>query len=167
MRSERVTERERSAARRRTVVVTARLATRADLDRIAEIEQRAFSDAWSRRSFEGLLGDHRVYFAVASIAGRVEGSVVAWFVAGVGELANLAVAPEVRRHGVGAALLDAAIDVGRERGTSSLYLEVRDSNTAARSLYASRGFATVGRRRAYYRKPVEDALVLRLVLPTA
>jgi ribosomal-protein-alanine N-acetyltransferase len=165
MRSERVSGREQRASRRATVV-TVRPATRADLDRIAEIEQQAFSDAWSRRSFEGLLGDHRVYFCVATVAGRVEGYVVAWFVAGEGELANLAVASDARRRGVGAALLDAAIDAGRERSIGSLYLEVRDSNVGARTLYASRGFATVGRRRGYYRKPVEDALVLRLVLPT-
>jgi len=46
-----------------------------------------------------------------------------------------------------------------------LYLEVRDSNVAARALYASRGFAEIGRRRDYYRRPREDALVLRLSIP--
>jgi ribosomal-protein-alanine N-acetyltransferase len=42
-----------------------------------------------------------------------------------------------------------------------MFLEVRESNSAARALYASRGFLAVGRRRGYYRSPVEDALVLR------
>jgi len=45
-----------------------------------------------------------------------------------------------------------------------VFLEVRESNAAARSLYGERGFEPVGTRRAYYRNPVEDALVLRLSL---
>jgi ribosomal-protein-alanine N-acetyltransferase len=43
-----------------------------------------------------------------------------------------------------------------------MYLEVRESNTAARRLYASRGFEEMGRRRGYYKRPAEDAIVLRL-----
>ncbi len=46
-----------------------------------------------------------------------------------------------------------------------MHLDVRESNAAARALYARFGFAEVGRRRAYYREPVEDALVLRCDLP--
>jgi len=42
-----------------------------------------------------------------------------------------------------------------------VYLEVRDSNDRARRLYRSSGFEEVGRRRRYYRRPVEDAIVLR------
>jgi ribosomal-protein-alanine N-acetyltransferase len=55
--------------------------------------------------------------------------------------------------------------VAGESGVASLYLEVRDSNMAARALYASRGFVEIGRRRDYYRRPREDALVLRLSIP--
>jgi len=44
------------------------------------------------------------------------------------------------------------------------FLEVRESNDAARGLYGSRGFSEIGRRRGYYRRPVEDALVMRRVL---
>jgi ribosomal-protein-alanine N-acetyltransferase len=46
-------------------------------------------------------------------------------------------------------------------------LEVRESNSAALALYASRGFAAVGRRRRYYRDPIEDGLLLRADLPVA
>jgi ribosomal-protein-alanine N-acetyltransferase len=146
--------------------VVLRHAMAADAERIAEIERAAFTDPWSRRSFEALLQDRRVFFTVATVDDAiVAGYVVAWFAADEGEIANLAVAPAARRRHLGAALLDATIRAARARHVSSLYLEVRDSNTAARALYASRGFNEVGRRRAYYRRPVEDALVLRLVLP--
>lgn len=157
-------------------------ATAGDLDRVAAIEGASFGDPWSRHAFERLLGDERVFFSVAcaprnhaarhgdTAAPDGEGSVVvgyvaAWFIMDEGEIANLAVAPEARGHGIGALLLDSAIAAARARGVSAVYLEVRDSNVPARRLYASRGFTEVGRRRRYYRRPVEDALVLRLVLP--
>jgi len=103
-----------------------------------------------------------VYFACACRAGGdVAGYVVAWFAADEGEIANLAVSPSAWGGGVGRALLGAALDVASSRGASAVYLEVRDSNERARRLYRSNGFEEVGRRRRYYRRPVEDAIVLR------
>jgi ribosomal-protein-alanine N-acetyltransferase len=81
-----------------------------------------------------------------------------------GELANLAVAASDRGQGVGAALLDAMLDDASARGTLQVYLEVRESNAAARRLYASKGFEEIGRRKQYYRSPTEDALILRRTL---
>jgi ribosomal-protein-alanine N-acetyltransferase len=89
------------------------------------------------------------------------GYVVAWFAAGQGEIANLAVDPDVRGRGLGSALLDAALEEARRQHTEEVFLEVRDSNARARQLYESRGFVEVGRRRKYYRRPVEDAVILR------
>jgi ribosomal-protein-alanine N-acetyltransferase len=164
-------ERRADAARaERVAPVTVRLATAADVDRVSEIENASFTDPWSWAAFQRLVAerDTRVHFAVACTAdGTVAGYVVAWFVMDEGEIANLAVAPEARAKGIGATLLRAAIMAARVRQVTTLYLEVRDSNTAARALYASHGFMEVGRRRRYYRRPVEDALVLRLVLPGA
>ena len=89
---------------------------------------------------------------------------MAWFAADEGEIANLAVTPAAWGAGVGRALLDAALEEGRRRGVSAVYLEVRDSNERARGLYRSRGFEEIGRRRGYYARPVEDAIVLRRTL---
>jgi ribosomal-protein-alanine N-acetyltransferase len=111
-----------------------------------------------------LLHDPRVAFLIADAGGVVLGYVVAWFVLDEGEIGNLAVHADARRQGVGARLLDGAIAAVRKSDVDTLYLEVRDSNAAARALYASRGFVEVGRRRDYYRRPKEDALVLRLDL---
>ncbi len=145
--------------------VTIRPATAGDLGRVGDIEQASFTDPWSRQSFRALLGNNRVLFAVAqSGAGEVVGYVVIWFAADEGEIANLAVSPTERGKGVGAALLDAALVEARSRATREVYLEVRESNAAARGLYEGRGFSVVGRRRKYYRHPEEDALVLRRVL---
>ena len=77
------------------------------------------------------------------------------------EVLNLAVSPSCRGLGVGGMLLDAALSEAAAAGATSVFLEVRESNVAARALYASRGFTEISRRSRYYRKPVEDALVLR------
>ena len=66
-----------------------------------------------------------------------------------------------RRAGAGALLLNGAMAAARARGATAVHLDVRESNAAARALYARFGFTEVGRRRAYYREPVEDALMLR------
>ncbi|MEP7067499.1 MAG: ribosomal protein S18-alanine N-acetyltransferase [Gemmatimonadota bacterium] len=135
-----------------------------DVDAVLAIEHASFGDPWNRMAFVDLIDDPRVAFLIADESGEVRGYVVAWFVLDEGEIGNLAVARDARRHGVGARLLDAAIAAVRKAEVEMLYLEVRDSNAAARALYASRGFVEVGRRRDYYRRPKEDALVLRLDL---
>jgi ribosomal-protein-alanine N-acetyltransferase len=149
------------------VPIVLRSASEADLESVLAIEQASFADPWSRSAFLELVDDPRVAFLIADAGGVVRGYVVAWFVLDEGEIGNLAVHADARRQGVGARLLDAAIAAVRKARVDALYLEVRDSNAAARALYASRGFAEVGRRREYYRRPKEDALVLRLELSGA
>jgi ribosomal-protein-alanine acetyltransferase len=139
--------------------------TEADLSAVDQLEAEVFSDPWSRQAFRSTLRSEASFAACArSRDGGLLGYVVAWFAGGEGEIANLAVATRNRGQGIGGRLLDAALEAGRERSTTTVYLEVRDSNLAALTLYRSRGFEQVGRRRAYYRKPVEDAVILRLDL---
>jgi ribosomal-protein-alanine N-acetyltransferase len=138
-------------------------ATRAHLTQVASIENACFSDPWSETSFRQALENPGVFFRVATEGadGAVVGYVVAWFAGGEGEIANVAVAPAARGRGIGGLLLDAAIAAAAEHGAEALYLDVRESNARARALYDSRGFVEVGRRRRYYRRPSEDAIVLR------
>jgi ribosomal-protein-alanine N-acetyltransferase len=164
-----------AGGRRAAIPVAIRDAEAADLDRVAEIERLSFSDPWSRQSFASLLRNEHVHFRVAlttpvsaltpahasPTSAAVVGYVVAWLVVDEAEVANVAVDPAARGLGVGARLLDDVLTAARRNGAAAAYLEVRDSNVAARALYASRGFQQVGRRRRYYRRPVEDALVMR------
>jgi [ribosomal protein S18]-alanine N-acetyltransferase len=137
-------------------------ATSADLAEVVAMERVCYPDPWPASAFAALPDNPRVYFAVArGLVGRVIGYVVGWYVADEGELANIAVAPDDRRQGTGRALLDAMLADAVARGTRELYLEVRESNAAARRLYHSLEFEEVGRRKGYYRSPVEDALILR------
>jgi ribosomal-protein-alanine N-acetyltransferase len=73
----------------------------------------------------------------------------------------VAVALEERGRGTGRRLIEAALERVRQRGARECFLEVRESNVIARSLYERCGFQAIGRRRSYYTRPVEDALVMR------
>ena len=140
--------------------VVVRAAREADLIAVAAIERESFGDPWSVDAFRSALRQGGS-FVIAEGAGVVLGYAIAWSVVDEAELANIAVAPAARGRGIGARLLDAAIAYAEAKGCAAMYLEVRESNTRARALYASRGFEEVGRRRRYYRAPVEDALILR------
>jgi len=136
-------------------------ATPADLPDVVALERACYGDPWPASAFASLPENDRVFFSVARVERRLMGYVVAWYVMDEGELANLAVAPGDRGQGIGRTLLDAMLEDAASRGTKQVYLEVRDSNAAARQLYTSRGFEEVGRRKQYYRSPTEDALILR------
>ncbi len=127
------------------------------------IEQAAFSDPWSTRDFRECVASD-VVFLVAAMADGVAGYVIAQDAADEAEILNLAVAPAQHRGGIGRALVERALATLAGRGARRVFLEVRESNAAARALYAALGFEEVGRRPKYYRRPVEDAIVLRAAI---
>ena len=135
-----------------------RAASSADLPAIAGIEAVTFPDPWSVRVFAAHLAD---LFLVAEHADRVVGYIIARVMGDEAEILNVAVETAARGDGIGHALLDACLAHLDRAGAPTVYLEVRPSNAPALRLYASRGFAEVGRRRGYYATPREDALVLR------
>ncbi len=139
----------------------------ADVEAMARIEQGVFSDPWPASAFADMLPASHARIMVASSGDDVLGYCVLLRAADEGEIANIAVALDARRRGIAGELLDDALHAAAHSGVASVYLEVRVSNDAARALYASRGFIAVGRRRAYYRNPLEDALVLRWSHPSA
>lgn len=146
-----------------------RPAAEADLTEISRIERASFADPWSEESFRRLLDAQPAIFLVAESEpdAAVSGYVVAFSVGEDGEILNVAVGSPFRGRGLAGQMLDAALIELAARGVRTAFLEVRESNEAARGLYRSRNFAEIGRRRAYYRRPVEDALVLRRVLEVA
>jgi len=75
------------------------------------------------------------------------------------EFENIVVAPEFRGRGVGKQLLDEFIMHARRSQSRAVFLEVRESNVAARKLYQKAGFRETGRRKRYYADPAEDAVL--------
>ncbi len=141
---------------------TVRAAVEGDLAAIHAIECASFGDPWSLEGFRDLLDHPRAKMEVAVRAdGALVGYAVAWYVADESEIANIAVAPAARRMGVGALLLDRILRAAAEFGAKTVFLEVRESNEEARKLYEAREFEIAGRRLKYYRKPDEDALIMR------
>jgi [ribosomal protein S18]-alanine N-acetyltransferase len=146
-----------------------RPAIEGDLTEIARIERTSFADPWTEESFRRLLDTEPAIFLVAKNDpdAAVAGYVVAFSVGQDGEILNVAVATGFRGRGLAGQMLDAALIELAARGVRTAFLEVRESNEAALGLYRSRNFSEIGRRREYYRRPVEDALVMRRVLEVA
>lgn len=138
-----------------------RRATPTDVPAIHAIECVAFGDPWSEASFHASVGADQVEALVAEDGGRVVGYAIGWCFVPEAEVANIAVAPAERRRGSGGALLDGLLSRLASRGVDTVFLEVRAGNAAARTLYETRGFEAVGRRRGYYRRPTEDAVIMR------
>ena len=135
-----------------------------DLPRIMKIERASFSVPWQRNTFLSLLARTDTDLVGAERDGELIGYAVSWTMLDEAELGNVAVAPEARRSGVGEALVAAVVDRVRARGARACFLEVRESNTAAQTLYGRQGFEVIGRRPRYYSHPTEDALIMRLRL---
>ncbi len=125
-----------------------------DLGLVDTIMQRAFDprfgEAWTRGQCLGILALPGVWLTIASIDGAAAGFALSRATVAEAELLLLATLPEVRRHGVGGALLRSVMRDAKDRYATRLYLEVRAGNDAIR-LYRSLGFIKVGERRAYYR----------------
>ena len=147
-------------------------ATGDDLDALIDLERRSYSHPWTRANFEGeLRASERGHLLVLrESAARsdpergIRGYCALQVYAEELHLMNLAVAPEWRRRGLGRFLLRLARDLGARRGAREAWLEVRAGNLPALALYLSQGFTEVGRRRGYYSRPREDALLLRAPL---
>lgn len=144
-----------------TAGVAVRAATLDDAPGIHALETLAFGDPWTLGSFRSMLAQPQVLASVAEQDARIVGYSIAWAIGDEAELVNLCVAQELRGTGLGGRMLDDLLATLDERGGATVYLEVRDSNEAAQALYRGRGFIAAGRRKGYYRRPAEDAVVMR------
>jgi ribosomal-protein-alanine acetyltransferase len=115
--------------------------------------------AWSLKSLEQL--DRRGELAwVIEIAGEVAGFLVARAVVAEAEILNLSIDPVKRRAGNANALLQEGIAEFRRLHVRKIFLEVRESNTAAMHFYEKNGFVRNGLRPAYYQNPTEAAVLM-------
>ncbi len=135
--------------------------TNDDLDEVMEIEHSSFPYPWARASFEKELRDNAyACYLVAGTEknGQVIGYAGSWVLFGEAHITTLAVHPGYRRAGTGSALLTSLMESAYKLGACQVFLEVRDSNGAARTLYEKFGFKIKGIRKKYYLD--EDALVM-------
>lgn len=130
------------------------------VEALAELERLCFSQPWSREALAEEIGNPVGCFLVAVEEGRVLGYAGMHCSWGECYVDNVAVFPEFRRQGVGAALVRALEAEARKRGGEFLSLEVRPSNWKAVKLYTKLGFAEAGRRKGFYDGPREDGLIM-------
>ena len=138
-----------------------RVATEADIPALYALETDCFPDPWSQKSLRDTLREERSFFAVAEIDGKVVGYINTTYILDEMELNRICTLPDYRRQGIGAALLQAAFAIAKEKYIQSFFLEVRASNLPAQTLYRSAGFTQVGLRKRFYQNPTEDGLIMR------
>lgn len=139
--------------------VTVRRATAEDTETVAAIEALCFPDAWSASSLLSHTEGAGGLLLVALRDGEAVGYLTARVLPPECELYRIAVLPHSRHTGAASALMEALFDSLKTEDCSALFLEVRESNTPAISLYKKFGMREVGRRKNYYRNPTEDALL--------
>lgn len=158
-----------------------RPATAGDIPALLDLERQCPTVAhWSQQQYEDLFPtavarSRRVVLVVDETADRspnnskpaefcLLGFLIAHHISPDWELENIVIAPTSRRKGLATHLLSALLYRARETNSESVFLEVRESNQAARALYTSLGFQESGRRKLYYAHPPEDAVLYRLAL---
>jgi ribosomal-protein-alanine N-acetyltransferase len=141
-----------------------RRAAAADLPAVDEIEREQFSNPWSREHYHAELANSFSNFYVAENTQpeALIGFLLFWRLGSELELHKIAVAQAWQRQGHASRLLEFFIQTGRSLGSERAVLEVRASNVPAIRLYEKYSFRRVGKRREYYSKPVEDALLYEL-----
>lgn len=144
--------------------VAIRVMTDADLPAVIDIEHASYTMPWGDDTFRGLLRRSDAEALVAERNGRVIAYAIYWWVLDQGELGNIAVTGTERGSGIGEAMVRTVLERAVRRRIREMFLEVRPSNPTAQRLYERLGFVQVGRRRHYYVRPTEDALVMRRAL---
>ncbi len=138
-----------------------RNASEEDLDALQRLEERCFSLPWTREQLRGSLPNERNEFlAAVSDEGTLLGYIGMTTVLDEGCISNVAVEPAARRGGIGRALVREMLRRAELRKLAFVTLEVREHNESAIALYAGEGFVPVGKRRGYYERPREDALLM-------
>jgi len=128
-----------------------------DAIQLARLERELFTDPWSAASFRELCGaDSLAVFEGETLVGYLIGRIIGE----QAEILNLGVSPPYRRRGHARRLVLSFLQKAADNGVATVFLEVRESNMAARELYRDLGFKPIGRQRRYYSDPIENAIVL-------
>jgi len=142
--------------------------SRAHLAVLAALHARCFPVGWPESTLADLLSLPGGFGLLATVldngAAQPAGFALARVAADEAELLTIGVVPEAQRRGIARRLIAACAERAAGAGAAALFLEVGETNAAARALYDGLGFQEVGRRAAYYRQPDgrhEDALVMR------
>lgn len=131
-----------------------------DSQDVWDLQKQCFSVPWSLESIQEMFVTEGYYNLVARQGDVLVGYIGIKAVLDEADITNVAVHPDWRRKGIGKELLDILLEKAKEQGVRQIFLEVRISNTAARTLYQNAGFQIIDKRKDYYEKPKEDAYIM-------
>lgn len=137
-----------------------RTMTAQDLPQVEQIEKKCFSMPWSEKSFLDACNTPENIYLVCEIEGKIAGYCGMWTVLGEGNITNMAVDENYRQQGIGKALMQEMELRADKKDITIFFLEVRESNLPAQKLYASMGYSPIGKRKRFYERPVEDAVIM-------
>jgi tRNA threonylcarbamoyl adenosine modification protein YeaZ/ribosomal-protein-alanine acetyltransferase len=153
-----------SYAKRPRANVEILLAKGEDAARLSQLHGACFEIPWSTIEIARLLAMPGAFCIIAQQKDEALGFLLLRIAGDEAEIISIGTRPDTRRQGIGAKLIDAAVELLSQQKTARLLIEVADSNDAALSLYRKFGFASVGRRRDYYQHADgrrEDAAIMR------
>ncbi len=134
-----------------------------DVPAVHEIDTLSFTLPWPERSFRFEIKENPSARGwVAELDGRIAAMLMLWFIVDEAHIATIATHPDFRGQGIGEQILLHALRAAHAEGARRAFLEVREGNLAAQSLYKKYGFIVDGRRPKYYRDNNEDALLMSL-----
>ncbi|MBQ8799137.1 MAG: ribosomal protein S18-alanine N-acetyltransferase [Lachnospiraceae bacterium] len=138
--------------------------TEEDVAAVAVLEGENFSRPWSYDAFLKTLSDENYIVIIAKEADALLGYCVLLCTGEEGDITNVCTAPTARGKGVATEMLTTLMEEGTTCGVTEFFLEVRESNTPARSLYTKLGFEEIGLRKNYYEDPKEHAVLMKYVM---
>lgn len=135
-----------------------------DVREVHKIESASYLTPWTASAFERACEDDQEEFWVARLAGKIVGYAGFRKEPELGHIVNVTVHPDYRRRGIATLLLRHLFNRMRVTGYDRTYLEVRETNLAAQSLYRKLGFRPVRTVKGYYFDTGEDAVIMEFVL---
>lgn len=142
------------------MTITVKRATEGDIDFIASLEEKCFSLPESRESLLEMTDTDGKLLLTAYCDGEAAGYIGAYTVCRESDIMTVAVSEKFRGNGIGKKLL-CTLEEELMGNSDVIFLEVRESNHAARRLYTSHGFSEIGVRKNYYQKPTENAILYK------
>ena len=133
-------------------------------EKIASLEKECFSDPWREEDFSSA-SNNPAFVCVSVLSSdtdKIIGYGMMYCVEDTCDIINIAVSPLFRHQKIGSRIMEKLISTAKAEGAEKMFLEVRESNSAARGLYEALGFETTGKRKKYYKNPTEDAVLMML-----
>lgn len=132
-----------------------------DIVPVARLEEKYFSRPWSEKSLTEAFSDEKYRLYTVYLGERLAGYCGLLVTAPEAEVVFICTDEEFRRRGVARLLLTTALECAKEEGITDVFLEVREGNMPARTLYRGFGFQETGLRKNYYDEPKENAVLMQ------